>query len=257
MAFYYENESRTFNEYLLVPGYSSAECISANVSLKAPLVKHLRGQQPAISLNIPLVSAIMQSVSDDTMAIALAKEGGISFIYQSQSVEAQAAMVSRVKNHKAGFVSSAVNIRPDQTLGDVLALKEQTGYSTVAVTEDGTLKSRFIGLVTSKDYRVSRMDRSTLVSDFMVPFDKLIYAEEGATLSQCNDLIWNHKLNALPVIDKKQRLAAFVFRRDYDMHKDNLLELLDADKRYVVGAGINTHDYEERVPALVEAGADV
>ncbi|MCL2571753.1 MAG: IMP dehydrogenase [Defluviitaleaceae bacterium] len=257
MAYFYEQESRTFSEYLLVPGYSSCECISQNVSLKTPLVKYKGTDAPKLTMNIPLVSAIMQSVSDDTMAIALAKEGGISFIFGSQSVESQAAMVQRVKLYKAGFVVSTSNIRPDQTLADILALKEKTGHSTVAVTQDGTPTGRFIGLVTGKDYRVSRMAPETVISEFMTPVEKLIYAEEGANISQCNDLLWQHKLNALPVISKDGSLSSFVFRKDYIMHKDNPLELLDSKKRYIVGAGVNTHDYATRIPALVEAGADV
>ena len=257
MAFYYQEESRTFNEYLLVPGYSSSQCISSNVSLSVPLVKYKKGEQPLMTLNIPLVSAIMQSVSDDKMAIALAKEGGVSFIFVSQSIESQANMVRRAKNHKAGFVVSVSNIRPDQTLADVLALKEVNGHSTVAVTEDGTINSKFIGIVTGKDYRITRMALDTPVSEFMVPFEKLVYATEGATLTQCNDLIWDNKLNALPVIDAQQRLSSFVFRKDYDADKKNELAVMDEKKRYLVGAGVNTHDYRERIPALVEAGADV
>ena len=257
MAVFFEQESRTFNEYLLVPGYSSADCVPSNVSLKTALVKYARGSEPELNLNIPLVSAIMQSVSDDRMAIALAKEGGISFIFASQSIHSQAAMVRRVKNHKAGFVTSDSNVRPDQTLKDILELKKKKGHSTVAVTEDGTIGSRFLGIVTGKDYRVSRMEPDMPVSKFMVPLEKLVFAKEGATLSYCNDLIWEHKLNALPVIDEAGRLAAFVFRKDYSTSKENRSELLDDAKRYIVGAGVNTHDYEERIPALVEAGADV
>jgi len=256
MAFFYEQESRTFSEYLLVPGYSSADCISENVSLKTPLVKYVRGNESALNLKVPLVSAIMQSVSDDRMAIALAKEGGISFIFMSQSIESQAAMVRRVKNHKAGFVPSTSNVRPDQTLADILELKSKTGHSTVAVTQDGTASGRFLGIVTGKDYRISRMDLSTPVNQFMLPLEKLVYAEEGTTLSHCNDMIWENKLNALPVIDKAGRLVAFVFRKDYDANKENKMELLDSAKRYLVGAGVNTRDYMERIPALVEAGAD-
>lgn len=257
MAYFYEQESRTFNEYLLVPGHSSTECMPSNVSLKSPLVKHDQSESPAISLNIPLVSAVMQSVSDDRMAIALAKEGGISFIFASQSIESQAAMVRRVKNHKAGFVTSDSNVRPDQTLADILALREKTGHTTVAVTDDGTKSGKFLGLVTSRDYRVTRMEKTTPVSEFMTPLNQLVYAEEGVTLSQCNNIIWDNKLNALPVIDKEKRLVAFVFRKDYEMNKNNTRELLDSAKSYIVGAGINTHDYQERIPALVEAGADV
>ena len=257
MARFFEGESHTFSEYLLVPGYSSADCIPANVSLRTPITKFKKGESADISINIPLVSAIMQAVSDDGMAIALAKEGGLSFIYGSQSVESEAAMVRRVKQYKAGFVNSDSNIRMDCTLADVLALKERTGHSTVAVTEDGTANGKLMGIVTSRDYRVSRMPRETKVSEFMTPFEKLIYAYEGVTLKEANDIIWDNKLNSLPIIDKEGRLCCFVFRKDYDSHKENPLELLDSEKRYMVGAGINTRDYAERVPALVEAGADV
>ena len=257
MAEYFKEPSRTFNEYLLVPGYSSKDCKVENVSLECPVVKYRKGEEPAIKMNIPLVSAVMQAVSDDTMAIALAKECGISFIYGSQTIEDQAAMVKKVKSHKAGFVTSNTNIRPDQTLKDILELKERTGHSTTAVTEDGTAEGKLLGLVTSRDYRVSRMSMDTKVSEFMTPYEKLIYADEGASLSECNDMLWENKLNALPVIDKNQKLLYFVFRKDYDTHKANPNELLDEDKRYMVGAGVNTRDFEERIPALVEAGADV
>ncbi len=257
MAFYFKEPSRTFGEYLLVPGYSSAECIPANVSLKTPVVKFKKGETSAITMNIPLVSAIMQSVSGEKMAIALAKEGGISFIYGSQSIESEAAMVARVKGYKAGFLTSDSNIRPDATLADVLALKERTGHSTVAVTEDGSANGRLLGIVTGRDYRVSRMSTDEKVSAFMTPFEKLVCAPDTTTLKEANDIIWEHKLNSLPLIDKDQRLKYMVFRKDYSSHKENTNELLDASKRYVVGAGINTRDYAERVPALVEAGADV
>ena len=221
------------------------------------MVKFKKGEEPALSLNIPLVSAIMQSVSNDTMAVALAREGGVSFIYGSQSVESQAEMVRKVKAYKAGFVPSDSNIAPDQTLKDVIELKEKTGHSTMAVTEDGTANGKLVGIVTGRDYRVSRMDLDTKVSEFMTPFDKLITAPSGVSLKEANDIIWDNKLNALPIIDENQKLEYFVFRKDYESRKSNPNELLDDSKRYVVGAGINTRDYAERVPALVEAGADV
>ncbi len=257
MAFYFQEPSRTFSEYLLVPGYSSKECKMENVSLKTPVVKFKKGQESELTMNIPLVSAIMQSVSDDRLAVALAKEGGISFIFASQSIESQAAMVKRVKSHKAGFVRSDSNLRPDQTLKDILALKDRTGHSTVAVTDDGTADGKIQGIITSRDYRISRMSLDTKVADIMTPFSSLVYANEGITLSEANDMLWDHKLNALPIIDKNQRLVYFVFRKDYDSHKANPNELLDAGKRYMVGAGVNTRDFEERIPALVNAGADV
>ena len=257
MANYFDEPSRTFSEYLLIPGYSSEECRVENVSLRTPVTKFKKGEETDIYMNIPMTSAIMQSVSGSELAIALAREGGISFIFGSQPIESQAEMVRKVKNHKAGFVASNTNIRPDQTLADLLELKESTGHSTTAVTEDGTADGKMLGLVTSRDYRVSRMSMETKVSEFMTPFDKLVYAEEGITLSEANDMLWDYKLNALPIVDKNQKLLYFVFRKDYIAHKEYPDELLDANKRYVVGAGVNTRDYEERIPALVEAGADV
>ncbi len=257
MAYYFSEPSRTFSEYLLVPGYSSSECVPANVSLRTPIVKFKKGEESPLYANIPLVSAIMQAVSDDKMAIALAREGGISFIYGSQTIESEAAMVARVKAYKAGFIVSDSNIKPDQTLADVLALKEKTGHSTVAVTEDGSATGKLLGIVTSRDYRVSRMSTEEKVSSFMTPFEKLITAPDDTTLKEANNIIWDHKLNALPLVDENQHLVYMVFRKDYDSHKENMLELLDKDKRYIVGAGINTRDYAQRVPALVEAGADV
>ncbi len=257
MAYFFSEPSHTFNEYLLVPGYSSSECQPQNVSLKTPLVKFKKGEEPALSLNIPLVSAIMQSVSNDTMAVALAKEGGVSFIYGSQTIEAQAEMVRKVKAYKAGFVTSDSNLSPNQTLRDVIALKEKTGHSTMAVTVDGSTHGKLVGIVTGRDYRVSRMDLDTPVSQFMTPFEKLITAKSGISLKEANDIIWDNKLNSLPIIDENQCIESFVFRKDYESKKSNPNELLDASKRYVVGAGINTRDYAQRVPALVEAGVDV
>ena len=257
MAYYFSEPSHTFNEYLLVPGYSSAECIPDNVNLETPLVRFRKGETSAITMKIPMVSAIMQAVSGKDLAIALAQEGGVSFIYGSQSIEDEAAMVAAVKGYKAGFVTSNSNIRPDQTLADILALKEKTGHSTVAVTEDGTANGKLLGIVTSRDYRVSRMDTTTPVSEFMTPLDKLITAPEGTSLKEANDIIWDHKLNSLPIVTKDGCMSSFVFRKDYDSHKNNPMELLDSNKRYVVGAGINTRDYAERVPALLNAGVDV
>ena len=257
MAFIYDEPAHTFSEYLLVPGYSSSECIPANVSLKTPLVKFKKGEEPALTLNIPLVSAIMQSVSDDNMAIALSREGGISFIYGSQTIESEAAMVARVKSFKAGFVVSDSNLRPDSTLADVLALKEKTGHSTMAVTSDGSKNGHLEGIVTSRDYRISRMNMEDQVKNFMTPVSEMVVGTSDITLKQANDIIWDHKLNTLPIVDKDGNLMYMVFRKDYSSHKQYPLELLDNKKRHVVGAGINTRDYEQRVPALVEAGADV
>ena len=257
MAIYINEPAHTFNEYLLIPGYSGTDCIPANVSIRTPLVKFKKGEEPAITLNIPMVSAIMQSVSGEKMSIELARNGGVSFIYGSQSPEDEAAMVARVKAKKAGFVPSDSNLSPENTLADVLALKAKTGHSTIAITEDGTSSGKMVGIVSSRDYRVSRMDRSEKVKNFMTPRQKLVTAPAETTLKEANDIIWEHKLNSLPIVNDEGRLCAFVFRKDYDLHKQKPNELLDSQKRYLVGAGINTRDYAERVPALVEAGVDV
>ena len=258
MAYYFEEPSRTFGEYLLVPGYSSSQCVPDAVSLKTPLVKYKKGQEECpLTMNIPMISAIMQAVSGEKLAIALAKQGGISFIYGSQSIEDEAAMVSRVKSYKKGFVTSDSNLSPDATLADVLALKAKTGHSTVAITHDGTANGRLLGIVASRDYRVSRMSTDVKVSEFMTPLEKLVTAPATTTLKEANDIIWDNKINSLPLLDEEGNLVYMVFRKDYDSHHENVNELLDAGKSYVVGAGINTRDYEERVPALVEAGVDV
>ncbi len=257
MAFYYDEPSHTFSEYLLIPGYTGPDCLPSNVSLKTPLVKFAKGEKPSLTLNIPLVSAIMQAVSGDRLAIALAREGGLSFIYGNQTIESEAAMVRAVKTHKAGFVSSDSNLTPDNTLEDVLELKDRTKHSTVAITDDGTPNGLLLGMVTSSDYSLERIASGAKVSSFMTPISKLVTAQEGITLQEAYDRIWEHKLNTLPVVDKDGHFVAFVFRKDYDQHKENPLELLDAQHRFLVGAGINTKDYEERIPALVEAGADI
>ncbi len=257
MAYYYNEPSHTFSEYLLIPGYTSRECVPANVTLRTPLVKFKKGGESPIYLNIPLVSAIMQSVSDDKLAVALAREGGLSFIYGSQSIEDEAAMVAKAKGHKAGFVVSDSNLRPEDTLADVINLVDLNGHNTIAVTDDGTAHGKLLGIVTSRDYRVSRMVPTLQIKEFMTPREKLITAPDTTTLKEANDIIWDNKINQLPIVDGEGRLMYLVFRKDYSQHKENPQEMLDKKKRYMVGAGINTLDYEKRIPALIDAGADI
>ena len=257
MANYYNEASRTFNEYLLIPNLSRMDCIPSNVKLTAPIVKFKKGERPSLELNVPFVSAIMQAVSDDNLAIALAKCGGLSFVFCSQPINEQVEMIKRVKKFKAGFVVSDANLTPEHTLKDIIELKEKSGYSTIAITEDGSPSNRLMGIVTTRDYRISRDNLEKKVKEFMTPFSKLIVGKEGISLGEANDIIWEHKLNCLPIIDDDQNLSYLVFRKDYDEHKKNPNELLDLKKKFVVGAGINTKDYKERVPELVKAGADV
>ena len=259
MAFFFDEPSHTFDEYLLIPGYTGPDCIPANVCLQTPVVRYNKkaGEKCPLTMNIPMTSAVMQSVSDDKLAVALAKEGGISFIYGSQTIENQAAMVARVKAYKAGFVSSDTNIRPDQTLGELIAAIEKTGHSTVAVTENGKADGKLVGIITERDFRAGHCDLNAKVQDYMTPYDSLVKAEEGISLDEANDIIWDNKINQLPIVSKDGKLLYLVFRKDAANHEEHPLELLDEQKRYIVGAGINTRDYMERVPALLEAGVDI
>ena len=259
MAYYFSEPSHTFGEYLLVPGYTSADCIPENVSLRTPVVRYDKkaGEQSALYMNIPMTSAVMQSVSDDKLAIALAKEGGVSFIYGSQTIADQAAMVARVKDYKAGFVSSDSNIKPNQTLQEVQELIEKTGHSTIAVTDDGTARGKLEGIITERDFRMEKVSPAAKVSEYMTPLKDLITGRDGISLEEANDLIWAHKVNQLPVVDKDGRLVSLVFRKDFDNHVSYPNELLDSKHRYIVGAGINTRDCMDRVPPLLEAGVDI
>ena len=257
MAKILEDISRTFNEFLLLPNLTDERCIPSQVSLRTPLVKYKKGEEAKYYANVPMVSAIMQSVSGEEMGIALAREGGVAFIYGSQSIESQAKMVKNVKKHKAGFVISDSNVTPDTPLKDVLELTRRTGHSTVIVTDDGSARGKFIGLVTDKDYRISRDNMDAPISDFMTPKDKVVWAKKGTDLVEANDIIWENKIACLPILDEEERLKYLVFRKDYEDRKNNPNSLLDENKRYIVGAGINTRDFEERIPALVEAGVDM
>ena len=257
MAKILEDISRTFNEFLLLPNLTDERCIPSNVSLRTPLVKFKKGEEAKYYANVPMVSAIMQSVSGEEMGIALAREGGVAFIYGSQSIEAQAKMVERVKKHKAGFVVSDSNVKSGTRLKEVLELIEKTGHSTVIVTDDGTSNGKFLGIVTDKDYRITRDNMEDIIDNFMTPKEKVIWAKEGVSLAEANDIIWDKKIACLPILDEEENLKYLVFRKDYEERKHNPESLLDEKKRYIVGAGINTRDYEERIPALVDAGVDM
>ena len=257
MAEILKDVSRTFNEFLLLPNLTDERCIPANVSLKTPLVKFNRGEEPKYSANLPLVSAIMQSVSGEKMAIALAREGGCSFIYGAQTIESQAQMVRNVKKYKAGFITSDSNVKSTTTIKELIDLIERTGHSTVMITEDGTANGKFLGLVTDKDYRISRVNLDEPVSNYMMPKEKLVYAKKGISLHEANDLIWEKKISCLPILDENDNLDSLVFRKDYESDKENPNSLLDENKSFIVGAGINTRDYEQRIPALVDAGVDM
>lgn len=249
--------SRTFSEYLLIPRLTKKVHSPANVTLPVPIARFKRGEVSRFTLNIPVVSASMQAVSGADMGIALARQGGAAFVFCSQSIESQAAMIYKIKSRKAGFVKSALNIKPSATLREVLELMRREGHSTVAVTSEGTGSGMFEGIITSNDFWEFEDDLSALASSYMTPKETVIYGEVGITLRSANQLLHKHKKDALPILEKDGRLNSIVFKKDYIGHIDNPLELLDQEKRLVAAAGINTHDYETRLPALVEAGVDI
>jgi IMP dehydrogenase len=253
MATILPDVSRTFSEYLLIPRLSERQHVPSGVSLGAAMSRKPDG----IRLNIPFVSAAMQSVSGPDMAIALARQGGLAFIFCSQPIEQQAEMVRKVKLHKAGFVESDSNLKPSDSLADAIRLRDLKKHSTMPVTHDGTSKGQLLGILTNNDYWEFEDDLEAPVSHYMTPFENLVYGEVGITLVEANRMLWKHKKECLPIINEHKQLVSLVFKTDYIAHKQNPNEILDAEKRLLVGAGVNTHDYKERVPALVEAGVDV
>ncbi|MCO6429669.1 MAG: IMP dehydrogenase [Deltaproteobacteria bacterium] len=256
MAIIVDDISRTFHEYLLLPGLTTKEHTPHNVSLKASIQRHTASEGAKISLNIPFVSAAMQAVSGPELAIALARKGGSAFIFCSQGIEEQAEMVRLVKEHKAGFVESDSNLSPDASLLDAVNLRKRTGHSTIAVTERGEPNSKLLGILTSKDFWEFKDDLSRPIREFYTPLEKLVLAQEGVTLQGATELLWKNKKECLPIIDKAGNLKYLVFRRDYFDHKSNPDELTDNEKRLFVGAALNTFDYKERAKALIDAGVD-
>lgn len=256
MATIIPDVSRTFQEFLLLPGLTTKNHVPHKVSLVTPFGRRIKGREPRLSLNIPLVSASMQAVSGSRLSTALARAGGCGFIFCSQSIESQSEMVRDVKDHKAGFVESDSNLSPSHTLADALALRRKTGHSTIAITERGELHSKLLGILTSKDFWEFKDDLSHTIGEFYTPLERLVFAKEGVSLQEATEILWKNKKECLPIVDSEGRLKSLVFRKDYYDHKSNPDELTDSRKRLVAGAALNTRDYTERASALVAAGAD-
>ncbi|QTR01657.1 IMP dehydrogenase, partial [Saccharothrix algeriensis] len=198
--------SRTFNEFLLLPNRTRTDCSPATVDLRTPLSRHRVGERAAIELHAPFTSAIMQAVSSPELAIALARNGGLSFLHHNQPIEDQAAAVRQVKHFKAGFVTSDTNVRPEDTLGHLLGVMRRTGHSTAAVTHDGTATGRLLGLVTSRDFHPQRHDLAGSVAGRMTPVADLPHAPADTTLSEANARLWDERLDCLPLLDARGHL---------------------------------------------------
>lgn len=256
MATILPDVSRTFSEFLLVPRLTKKGQQVDRIDLTTPLARSRNGQAGGLNTNIPIVAACMQAVSGVELSISLARQGGLSFIFCSQPIESQADMVHQVKSHKAGFVPSDSNATPQTSLAEVIRLMKRTGHSTVPVTDDGTSTGRLLGLLTDKDFWEFEDDLSNLVKEHMTPMESVIHGNVGLSLKEANQLLHKHKKECLPILDSDNRLTSLVFKKDYVDHRRHPIELLDDSKRLCVGAAINTHDYQQRVPALLEAGAD-
>ncbi len=256
MATILEDTSRTFSEYLLIPRLTRAGQGVDTVDLASPLGVVEQNRLSRFSVNIPVVSACMQSVSGTDLSIALARQGGLSFVFCSQPIESQVEMVRQVKAHKAGFVLSDSNVQPQTSLSDLVGLMRRTGHSTVPVTDDGSATGKLLGLITDRDFWEYEDDLARPVEAHMTPIDDVIHGRDGISLREANRLLHQHKKECLPILASDGRLMSLVFKKDYEDHRLNPFELLDESKRLCVGAAINTHDYQDRVPALIEAGAD-
>ena len=219
MAYFYEEPSVPLASTCWCPGYSSAENVPRLSALRTPLVKYRKGEESCpLQMNIPMISAIMQSVSGDKLAIALARQGGVSFIYGSQSIENEAAWCAASRTSRP-VMWCPIPIWSHCHLHDVLELKARTGHSTIAITADGTPNGKLLGIVASRDYRVNHTPDDACVTTFMTPIEKLVTAPENTSLHDCNNIIWDNKINTLPLVDAEGNLKYIVFRKDYDSHK--------------------------------------
>ncbi len=258
----------TYADWVLLPGRIRRNVTVDSIGLRAPLTKYSSGDKAELriseipedvfTVNIPMLSAPMQAVTGPKMAIELAKLGGLGVIYCSQPIKNEAEMVRRVKGYKAGFVVPDV-FGPDALIAEIDAHAKKKGYSTFPVTHNGKPDGRLLGLLTDKDYSM-RHHAGVKVADRMIPLDKLTAPYENdidGDLKRANEILEESHHGAIPIIDRSGRLKCVVFRKDIEQHRENPLELIDDKKRYKVGAAINTRDYRRRVPALLDAGADI
>jgi len=259
----YPYPSRTLHEYILLPEKIPAGVSDADIDLSSPLVKFNRSKKLGLKLNIPVLSAAMQSVTGPSMAIAMATLGGAGVIYRSQPIEEQASMVREVKEAKAGFVVPDV-FSPRDKISTVDQHIKKVGYSTFPITEDGEHDSRLIGLLARKDFDPQRHGNMK-VRDRMVPLKEIVYArinqvqdrKKNLSLEKAHNLLIESHHGSLPILSRDGKLLYMVFRKDVDEHLRHPLELLDEKRRFVCGAAFDTRDYEERIPALVKAEVDL
>jgi len=243
--------SRTLMEYRLLPGYTPTDCNPNNIALRTPLV-YSENNEKKFYLNIPLVSAAMQSVSGDQMGIELAKLGGAAFIFCSQTAESEANMVRKIKNHKAGFVKPKT-MKADMKVKEMFEVRKESGHSTFPVVDNNGI---FVGLISKWDYDVS-LHADCLIKDRMIKKENIQVGTNITDLIEANRALLESHKSVLPILDEEGKLLSMVFRKDINDQLDFPLEIHDEKKRLISVATINTHDYKERVKALVDAEVDV
>ena len=238
------NEALTFDDVLLLPAFS--DTLPSQVTLKSQLTKN-------ISLNIPLLSSAMDTVTEARLAIAIAQEGGIGIVHKNMTIEQQAREVRAVKKYESGIIRDPVVIDPDSTIAQLRGLTLEHGISGVPVVEAGKLA----GIITSRDLRFeSRMD--ALVKDVMTPRARLITALEGTDFEQVMTLLHNHKIEKVLLVNEADELTGMITVKDIVKAQAYPMACKDAQGQLRVGASVGTRaDTQDRVAALVEAGADV
>jgi IMP dehydrogenase len=237
-------EALTFDDVLLLPEYS--EVLPREVSLRTPLTRE-------IELNVPLLSAAMDTVTEARLAIALAQEGGIGIVHKNMSIERQAAEVARVKKFESGVIKDPITVRPDQSIREVLALTRAHGISGLPVVDGEDL----VGIVTGRDLRFEdELDKP--VASIMTPKARLVTVPEGAETAQVIELLHEHRIEKVLVVNERFQLRGLITVKDIQKASDFPIACKDSQGRLRVGAAVGTSaESDERVAALMDAGVDV
>jgi IMP dehydrogenase len=236
----------TYKDFLILPGY--IDFAPHEVSLETWVSRNVK-------IKIPLISSPMDTVTESQMAIGLALLGGIGIIHNNLSIEEQAAQVERVKRYENGFITDPIVLSPQHTIADIDSIAERYGFSGVPITEDGTLRTRLVGIVSNRDVDFER-DRSIPLAKVMTT--ELVTAPKGVSLVEANEILRKSKKGKLPIVDKEGRLVALMSRTDLVKNKEYPLATKDAQKRLRVGAAVSTHPHDrERIDVLIARGVDL